>query len=206
MQDPQSLSDDHQQPHTGARKRPFPVFALLACVMGALILAAAGWAYCQIHGTEGRMVTSSPFPWEGQGLSVRSVSAIWKASKGDARMEMRATHYPVARIKLGEGEGNGLMQVTFHDEFGRQVGDPVHLPYRKGQFMTKDDNWVRADKDTATCRIEGGFTNEGDYELHCLQLKTPLWQVRLYQRAEGEPRMRFLGSVSVQTEAPRTEE
>lgn len=195
MQKQQDLyASEHKQP-----KKPFRpgVWAILATLMGLGLLAGALWMFSQIHATNDRHHTSSPFPWVGESVSVSSVTAWWKSAKGDARMEMRAAYYPVARVRLGEGKGKGVLTVSFHDELNRQVGEAIHMPYADGQFARREENWVRAEGDVATCRVEAGFESRGDLVRHRLLTTEPLWKIKVIYRAEGDTTAHFLGTMTI---------
>lgn len=181
----------------------WPILAAASfCTLGG----AAWYAFSQIHGTENRMYMSSELPWTGDGLTVTQLRGWWKSAKGDDRMTLRSNLYPIAQVKLGECDGSGLLVMTFHDDIGRQIGDPIHLPYNKGQFAPQSSAWLRAEGDSATARIEVGFDNEDGLLLQQLQTDTPLWRVRLRYRAEGERGLRHLGTVAVEPVEQKTEE
>lgn len=177
----------------------FSVFwGTIAALMGLVLLGGAGWMYSQIRPTNDREFASAPFPWTEGDVSVTNVMAWWKSAAGDARMEMRAGYYPVARIRLGSCSGNGMMTVTFHDELNRQVGEAIHIPYRNGQFTKREENWVRAEGDLATCRVEAGFENKQELVLRQIQPEMPLWRVKLIYRTEGDRTAHFLGFITIQ--------
>lgn len=181
----------------------WPTLALLG---GLILLGGALRAYACIHNTENRIYCSSPFPWEGEDLVVRQVKGWWKSAKNDDRMALRSNLYPIAQVKLGECRGNGLLVLTFHDELGRQIGDPAHFPYRDGKFTRREAAWIRAEEDQAMARIETGFDNEDALLLQQLQPHTPLWSIRLRYRTEEERALRALGTISIAPEEQKTEE
>lgn len=181
------------------------VWAVVAALMGLGVVAGAVWLFCQIRPVNERHYCSSPFPWGGDHVRVTSAMAWWKSAKGDARMEMRAGYYPVARIRLGGGKGKGMMTVTFHDELNRQVGEAIHMPYADGQFARRDENWVRAEGDVATCRVEAGYENKQEIVLRLIQPEIPLWKVKVIYRPEGERSAYFLGTVTINPEEVKDE-
>lgn len=198
MQQTQDLyASSRQQPK---KKFRIGVWAVVAALLGLGLVAGAAWMYCQIKPVNDRHYTSSAFPWVGDGVSVSSAMAWWKSAKGDARMEMRAGYYPVARIRLGEGKGKGLMTVTFHDEMNRQVGEAIHMPYEDGRFARREENWVRADGDVATCRVEAGYESKEELTLRLIQPNMPLWKVKVIYRTEGDRTAHFLGTVTINPE------
>lgn len=202
QQEPETFSDD-ARPKTSF----FSVlWSTLAVVMGVGVISCALWGYAQINANNTREEASATFPWQGEGITIKSMTAWWKSSRGDARMEMRAAYYPVARIKLGECTGDGMISVIFMDAMRRQIGEPIHIPYRKGQFPAREENWVRASGDTATCRLETGFDTEEELTLHRIQPNTPLWRVRVVYRPAGEAVSRELGYVTVNLQEAKTEE
>lgn len=176
------------------------IWGTIAALMALALLAGAGWMYSQINATNNREFSSSPFPWTVGDVTVANVTAWWKSAEGDARMEMRAGYYPVARIRLGACTGSGMMTVTFHDELNRQVGEAIHMPYRDGQFTKRDENWVRAEGSLATCRVEAGYENKQALELIQIQPEMPLWRVKVIYRADGDRTAHRLGFITIQTD------
>lgn len=181
-------------------------WAALAGVLGVALLGCVLGFFSQIHSTENRMYISSPLPWAGEDIVVTKLSGWWKSGKGDDRMALRSSLYPIASVKLGDCKGSGLLVLTFRDEFGRQVGDPVHLPYHEGQFVKQEAAWIRAEGDNATCRIEVGFDNEDGLLLQQLKTKTPLWTVRLRYRTNEERTLHHLGTLAIEPREQKTEE
>ena len=203
MQQSQDLYEsENKQPKKRFR---IGVWGIIAALMGLGLAAGAVWMFCQIRPVNDRHYTSSPFPWVGEQVTVSSAMAWWKSAKGDARMEMRAGYYPVARIRLGGGKGKGMMTVTFHDELDRQVGEAIHMPYADGQFTRREENWVRAEGDIATCRVEAGYENKQEIVLRLIQPEMPLWKVRVIYRPEGERTPYFLGTVTISPEEVKDE-
>lgn len=199
MQQTQNLGDTAPQP--AKTKFRFTVWGILATLIALASLGWALWMYAQIRPVNERHHSSTPFPWTGENVTVQAVSAYWKSAKGDARMEMRAAYFPVAEIRLAGGEGRGIITVTFHDEWNRQVAEAVHIPYENGHFRRGEENWVSADGDKALCRIEAGFENAGDLDLHRISTDTPLWKAKVIYRAEGADSAHFLGTVTVAPDA-----
>ncbi len=202
----QQSQDLYESQHRVPKKRFRPgVWGIAAALVGLGLLAGAVWMFCQIRPVNDRHYTSSPFPWVGEQVTINSAIAWWKSAKGDARMEMRTGYYPVARIRLGGGKGKGLMTVTFHDELNRQVGEAIHMPYADGQFARREENWVRAEGDVATCRVEAGYENKQEIVLRLIQPDMPLWKVKVIYRPEGERTAYFLGTVTINPEEVKDE-
>lgn len=190
-----------------SRRRFFRRFwAALAGVLGVVLLGGVLWVLSQIHSTEDRMYTSSPLPWAGEDVVVTKLSGWWKSGKEDDRMALRSSLYPIANVKLGDCKGTGLLVLTFHDEFGRQVGDPVHLPYREGKFNKQEAAWIRAEGDNATCRIEVGFDNEDGLLLQQIETQKPLWTMRLRYRTNEERTLHHLGTLAIEPREQKTAE
>lgn len=201
---------EHSEPDHGTQRRRFSlgryIWAILAGALGLVALACVLNAFSQVHFTEDRMYMSSPLPWEGEGIVVTRLNGWWKSGKGDDRMALRSSLYPIANVKLGDCKGSGLLVLTFHDELGRQVGDPVHLPYSEGQFRKQEAAWIRAEGDSATCRIEVGFDNEDGLLLQQLQTDKPLWSVRLRYRTNEEHGLHRLGTLAIEPREQKTAE
>ncbi|MCQ2364844.1 MAG: hypothetical protein MJ051_04760 [Akkermansia sp.] len=207
MQQQEHTEPTAEQQKRRSRRRLFRRFwAALAGVLGIALLGCVLWAFSQIRSTENRVYVSSPLPWAGEGVVVERLNGWWKSGKGDDRMALRSTLYPIANVKLGDCKGSGLLVLSFHDEFGRQVGDPVHLPYREGQFNKQEAAWIRAEGDNATCRIEVGFDNEDGLLLQQLLTETPLWTVRLRYRTNEERTLHHLGTISIEPREQKTAE
>lgn len=180
--------------------------AAAATLIGIGMVGTALWAFLQVHPTEGRMEQSADFPWQGEGISVADARGWWKTAKDDDRMALRSRFYPVARVRLGACQGSGLLVLTFHDEMGRQVGDPVHLPYEEGKFRRQDAAWVRTTEDTAFCRIEVGFDNNDGLLLQQIQPDARLWSIRLRYRTNEERSLHRIGYIAIEPREQKTEE
>lgn len=202
---------DNMEPTEETPRRRFRItrhiWAVLAGLLSVAALACVLNAFFHIHSTpDSRSYISSPLPWAGEDIVVERLNGWWKSGKGDDRMALRSSLYPIASVKLGDCKGSGLLVLTFHDEFGRQVGDPVHLPYREGQFAKQEAAWIRAEGDNATCRIEVGFDNDDGLLLQQLQPKAPLWSVRLRYRTSEERTLHRLGTMAIEPREQKTED
>lgn len=193
MQDPET-----DTPTTNTKHRRYTGLIVTA-VFVLLLLGLSAFYVGQTRSYKGRDC-GMPTPWEGEGLTVNTVSAHWESAADDARMALRSGQYPVARIKLGDCKGSGLMYISFRDIYGRQVGDTINLHYRDGKLVHRDESWVRTTDDTAVCRIETGYQDPTELEQHFLNQNEPLWRVVVKYRPDGEERPHTLGYACVQPE------
>lgn len=138
----------------------------------------------------------TPLAWESAGVRISEAEAYWKASAGDARMELRSYNYPVCRIKLDKAEGNGHVTIRFINGQGVQMGDRVYISYKDGKFGTRESNSMNVTETEAQVRLEDGFLTKDEYTLHQFDEYAPLWKVEIDCRPEnGEPQR--LGHLSI---------
>lgn len=138
----------------------------------------------------------TPLSWKAAGVRIDEAEAYWKASAGDARMELRSYNYPVCRLHLDEAEGTGHVTVRFLNGEGVQMGDRTYIQYRDGKFVPRNTNSMQVTEAEATVRLEDGFLTKDEYTLHQFNQDAPLWRVEVDCRpAEGESQP--LGHLSV---------
>ena len=138
----------------------------------------------------------TPLSWEACGVCIDKADAFWKASAGDARMELRSYCFPVFRMELDEAEGSGHVTVRFKNGQGIQMGDRIYLPYKDGKFTPRQNNSVQVTETEVTVRLEDGFLSEEEYVLHQFDEHAPLWKVEVECRPEGGEAVR-LGYLSI---------
>ena len=126
-----------------------------------------------------------PLSWKAAGVRIGKAEAFWKASAGDARMELRAYSFPVCRLELDEAEGSGHVTVRFLSGEGVQMGDRVYLQYKDGKFTPRQSNSMQVTETEATVRLEDGFLTADEYTLHQFDQDAPLWRVEVDCRPQG---------------------
>lgn len=137
-----------------------------------------------------------PLSWKAAGVCIDSAEAYWKASAGDARMELRAYSFPVCRIELDSAEGSGTVAIHFRNGEGVQMGDRIYIPYKDGKFTPRENNSMLVTETEATVRLEDGFLSKDEYVLHQFDEHAPLWRVYVECRPEGGI-MQEMGYLSV---------
>lgn len=164
-------------------------------LFGMVVLGVLGllyYTYRHIPLSEWREY-SSKFPIQGIDLKLESIQAEWHNAKGNARMELRTAYYPSATLTLGGGNGTGMIYVRFMNHQKVQQGHLVALPYRDGKFVAQKDAIIRAEGNTATVLLEGGFSDPADYTLHRLNEQEKLWRVYVWQRPDNTQNTYLLG-------------
>ena len=126
-----------------------------------------------------------PLSWKAAGVCIDHAEAHWKASAGDARMELRAYCFPVCRLELDEAEGSGVIAVRFTNAQGVQMGDRISLRYENGKFQPRESNSMKVTETEATVRLEDGFLSSDEYTLHQFSQDSPLWRVYVECRPDG---------------------
>ncbi len=153
-------------------------------------------------------------PWETDSIIVEELRCHWQSSAGNERMELRASHYPVANIRLGEeSRGSGMLYVRFTDSDGRPAGDTLYLYYENGNFKQREEVNIRAGGKEARVYVEEGFAVRArgkrrlnDFNLHCADEHSPLWRVTLSYRPEGAAKPLPLGFATIPAEEGGEEE
>lgn len=181
-----------KQPKTGWKNKIWGAVALLILVTSALLF----WcSIARLPRAEWRN-EFTPLSWKAAGVCIDEAEAYWKASAGDARMELRSYNFPVCRLHLDEAEGAGQITVRFLNGEGVQMGDRTYIQYRDGKFVPRTGNSMQVTETEATVRLEDGFLTQDEYILHQFNQDAPLWRVEVDCRpAEGERQP--LGHLSV---------
>ncbi len=177
---------------SGWKNKAWAIVALLilVCGIGGFWAAVAKLPHAEWRNE------FKPLAWEGAGVCIDDAEAFWKASAGDARMELRAYSYPVCRLVLNEAEGSGQITVRFFNGDGVQIGDRVYIPYKDGKFVPRENNSMQVTESEATVRLEDGFLTKDEYTLHQFNQDARFWRVEVDCRPEGgEPQP--LGHLSV---------
>lgn len=138
----------------------------------------------------------TPLSWKAAGVCIDEAEAFWKASAGDARMELRSYNYPVCRLELDDAEGRGTVSVRFLNGNGVQMGDRIYIEYQDGKFIPRTNNSMQVTETEATVRLEDGFLTKDEYLLHQFDEKAPLWRAEVECRPENGETHR-LGHLSV---------
>ena len=159
-------------------------FPLLALATAALLIGLCARFVHTLPSYTGRD-TSDALPWKSEGICMRGAEAYWKSAQGDERMMLRTAYYPEARLCLGETPGSGFLLLSFRDTWGREVGDPVHLPYTHGQFEPRDQSTLQANEQQATIRLETGYGSDSEMQAHLINDEEPLWTVAVKLCPEG---------------------
>lgn len=185
--------EEQEKPkRTGWKNKAWAIVALLILVGGIVGFRAT---IIKLPHAEWRN-EFKPLSWKAAGVCIDDAEAFWKASAGDARMELRSYSFPVCRLELDEAEGSGYVTVRFFSGEGVQMGDRVYIEYRDGKFIPRENNSMQVTEMEATVRLEDGFLTKDEYTLHQFNQDAPLWRVEVDCRPEGgEPHP--LGHLSV---------
>ena len=166
---------------TGWKNKAWTIVALLILVGGVVGFRAT---IIKLPHAEWRN-EFKPLSWKAAGVCIDDAEAFWKASAGDARMELRSYSFPVCRLELDEAEGSGYVTVRFFSGEGVQMGDRVYIQYRDGKFIPRENNSMQVTETEATVRLEDGFLTKDEYTLHQFNQDAPLWRVEVDCRPEG---------------------
>ncbi len=168
-----------------------------------VLLLAAGfvwlWHYRNLPTSTWREVNDT-LPWKGASLTVEELQGQWRSSAGHARMELRAAYYPVAKLRLGECQGSGMLYLRFTDSSGRQAGDIISLQYRDGAFVPRTASNINAAGKEAEVHVETGFEDKDAFILHQLNEHTALWRIAVAYMPEGNTSTALLGFVTIPAE------
>ena len=177
-------------------------FPLLALATAAVLLGLCAWFIHGLPSYTGRDA-SDALPWQGEGICMRSAEAYWKSSQGDERMMLRTAYYPEARLGLGETPGSGFLLLSFRDTWGREVGDPIRLPYAHGQFEPRDQSALQAHEGQATVRLEVGYGSDSEMQAHLINPKETLWTLEVKLCPEGAAEARPWHTICIRPEIRR---
>lgn len=176
--------------------------SLLALATAAVLIGLCAWFIHGLPSYTGRD-TGDALPWQEEGICIRSAEAYWKSAQGDERMMLRTAYYPEARLCLGETQGSGFLLLSFRDTWGREVGDPIRLPYAHGQFEPRDQNTLQAHEGQATVRLEIGYGSDSEMQAHLINAEEPLWTVAVKLCPEGAAEARPWHTICIRPEIRR---
>lgn len=169
---------------------------VMFCGMVAIVLGAILYTYRNIPLSNWREYCTG-LPMTGHGIEVEELQAEWKSSAGNKRLELRTAYYPQLRIKLGKGNGSGIIFAKFINSRRAVQGATLALHYREGNFLPVKDYNIQAEGKNGVLLLEKGFTKAADYKLHQLNEEESLWSVQIFQRSSENNTTYYLGSCTI---------
>ncbi len=173
---------------------------VMFCGMVVVVLGALLYTYRSIPLSDWREY-SSELPMSGNGIEIEELQAEWKSSAGNKRLELRTAYYPQLKIKLGKGNGSGIIFAKFINSRRAEQGAPAAVHYRDGNFLPVNDYNIQAEGKNALIILEKGFTQADTYKLHQLNENEPLWRVQIFQRSSDNYTTYYLGDCTISPSA-----
>lgn len=162
----------------------------LICItafIGSLLVAAAAVAYMykdvrtHQHGEH-----SQQLPWVGHEIVISDFQCGWMDVSQNAWMKMNGiSKTPFIMLTLGECSGSGTLYIQFKNDKGNNVGSPVTMLYRNGQFENIDRQYYAASGQKAKAYGFPVFSGtnlvspEDQFLAHCINDRKKPWLVEI---------------------------
>ncbi len=211
MQDPlhdeQAPSEASTSPPPSASSAPaeskkkIPLYSIIA--IGTTIALILGGIVLLVLHVQSKIPSSSwrerntADSWVSDAFRVAQIKTQWIDAKNNERMSLRAACYPEMSFQINEVTKSGVLMVSFLDVNGQRVGDIISLPFTAAGFRPTSDFNIKIEGNKVTCFPLGGMKTIEDYLTHQIAHHTPLWQVQLQYRLDGDANIHNLNYFSI---------
>ncbi len=189
------MQEENEKKKQGILKKIGWKNLIFLTLFGGMVMAVLGvvlYSYKNIPTAHWR-TSGLEFPVKRVGVEITNIDAQWKNSAGNSRLELRTSYYPTATITTGALSGSGAIMFKFLDHRRLQQGPILAIRYRDGQLVKQDEVNVKAEGNTATVLLEGGYKESADYQLHRLREEEALWRLQIWVRPDGQEASHYIG-------------